>query len=87
MTIASIAAVKAQLSRYIRAVRDGEEVVVTDHNVPVARIVAADPMTSMLEIRKAREKPAELAQLRFTSRRSRKLDSLSFLLEERGVDR
>lgn len=35
----NIADLKAQLSAHIQMVRDGEEVVVCDRNVPVARIV------------------------------------------------
>jgi len=36
---ASIASLRAHLSRYVEAVRSGEEVIVTDHNKPAARLV------------------------------------------------
>lgn len=34
---------KTSLGKYLRAVREGEEVVVTDRNVPIARIVPIRP--------------------------------------------
>ncbi len=37
-----IRALRDNLSRYIRKVRDGEEVVITDHGKAVARIVPLD---------------------------------------------
>src|SRR5690348_8055302 len=42
-TTASIAAVKARLSEYVRRVKAGNEVVLTDRGVPVARLVGLDP--------------------------------------------
>lgn len=38
MTRASISELKARLSQYLDAVRAGEEVIVTDRGVPVARL-------------------------------------------------
>ncbi len=43
MTTASITELKAKLSRYIAQVRAGEEVLVTDRGVPVARLVPHRP--------------------------------------------
>jgi len=34
---------KAELSRYLRLVKSGEEIVVTEHRVPVARLVPIEP--------------------------------------------
>lgn len=42
MTKVSISRLKARLSDYVKLVRGGEEVVVTDRGVPVARIVPLD---------------------------------------------
>lgn len=42
MQEASISQLKARLSQYMRLVRGGQEVIVTDRGVPVARIVALD---------------------------------------------
>jgi prevent-host-death family protein len=39
MKTAAIAELKAQLSRYLSRVKAGEEILVTERNVPVARIV------------------------------------------------
>jgi prevent-host-death family protein len=39
MKKAAVARLKAELSRYLRLVKAGEEIVVTEHDVPVARIV------------------------------------------------
>ncbi|MGH7543646.1 MAG: type II toxin-antitoxin system Phd/YefM family antitoxin [Gemmatimonadota bacterium] len=43
MKRASISALKARLSEYLRAVRNGEEVIVTDRGTPVARLAPLDP--------------------------------------------
>ena len=39
MTTVPVAGLKARLSRYLRQVKDGEEVLVTLRGIPVARIV------------------------------------------------
>jgi prevent-host-death family protein len=39
MTTAAVSEIKARLSEYLRRVRGGEEVVVTDRGRPIARIV------------------------------------------------
>lgn len=39
MEIAAVAQIKSQLSRYLRRVKAGEEVVVTERGVPIARLV------------------------------------------------
>jgi prevent-host-death family protein len=43
MRTVNIGTLKNQLSAYLRYVRDGEEVVVRDRNVPIARIVPLPP--------------------------------------------
>ena len=43
MTTASISALKANLSRYLRHVRRGGEVQILDRGVPVARLMAPKP--------------------------------------------
>ena len=51
--IAAVAELKAHLSRFLRRVKAGEEIVITERNVPVARIVpvtaAADEGLRALE--------------------------------------
>ena len=39
MKIAAVAELKAELSRYLRLVKSGEEILVTERRVPVARLV------------------------------------------------
>jgi prevent-host-death family protein len=43
MRTANIGQLKNQLSAYIKHVRNGEEVIVCDRNVPVARILPFEP--------------------------------------------
>jgi len=43
MKTAAVARLKAELSRYLRLVKSGEEILVTEHRVPIARLVPIDP--------------------------------------------
>jgi prevent-host-death family protein len=43
MRTANIGTLKNQLSAYLRLVRNGEEVIICDRNVPVARILPYQP--------------------------------------------
>ena len=43
MKTAPVARLKAELSRYLRLVKSGEEILVTEHRVPVARLVPIEP--------------------------------------------
>jgi prevent-host-death family protein len=43
MKTAAVARLKAELSRYLRLVKSGEEIVVTERRVPVARLVPIEP--------------------------------------------
>jgi prevent-host-death family protein len=43
MRTANIGVLKNQLSAYLKYVRNGEEVVVCDRNVPIARILPLEP--------------------------------------------
>lgn len=53
-----IAQLRDSLSRYIAAVRNGDEIVVTDHGRPVARIVPARSSKLDTLIAEGRVKPA-----------------------------
>ena len=55
---------KNHLSRYLGRVRDGEEVVVTDHGRPVARLVAIDASSDRLNdlVRAGLVRPARTAR-------------------------
>jgi len=43
MKTAAVARLKAELSRYLRLVKSGEEILVTEHRIPIARLVPIDP--------------------------------------------
>jgi prevent-host-death family protein len=83
MISASIADLKARLSHYLRAVRGGETVTVTDRGAPVAEIVPLAGARGMLEVRPARfdlrDFESDLPPL--------PVDSLAALLEERQAER
>lgn len=50
MKSVKIAELKDKLSEHLRAVEAGEEVIVTDRNRPIARIIPAGPQTPELSI-------------------------------------
>lgn len=81
MTRAGVAELKANLSAYLRRVREGETVTVMDRDTPVAKIVAINAADSGLPIRRARRSLAELVQPRPLRTRT---DILDLLLDERG---
>ena len=84
MTHVKIAKLKSELSKYLQMARQGDEVVVSDRNTPIAKIIPFQEARNHLVIRAASKKvksafskirPAPLKQ-----------DSLSVLLELRGED-
>ncbi|MHB8879602.1 MAG: type II toxin-antitoxin system Phd/YefM family antitoxin [Myxococcaceae bacterium] len=87
MKLVNVAALKANLSRYLRAVRRGQQLVVTDHKLPVAKVVPyEEPGPAKLEIRRAKD-PAALGRLRFPPVKGGSFDSLEALLEDRRSER
>lgn len=83
MTSVKIAELKDHLSEHLRAVERGAEIVVTDRDRPIAKIV---PIPT--EVRQAVLRPplpgfAE-ARDRYREPASSAIDSLTLLLEERG---
>jgi prevent-host-death family protein len=49
METAPVVRLKSQLSRYLRRVKAGEEVIVTERGVPIARLVPVGKRTSDLD--------------------------------------
>lgn len=49
MKTAPVAQLKAQLSRFLRLVKTGEEILITDRDVPVAKIVPVGNLAGELE--------------------------------------
>jgi prevent-host-death family protein len=76
-----IAEFKSQLSRHLRAAERGEEIIITDRDRPIARLIPA------AEVKATRLQPAELpvsALLRKRFRPTRwRTSSLELLLEDR----
>lgn len=82
MTHVKIAKLKSELSKYLRVVRQGGEVIVLDRDTPIVKIISFQETKNHLNIRAAKKRlgstfpkvrPAPLKQ-----------DSLSILLELRG---
>ena len=70
---ANVAQLKARLSEYVRQVKSGTEIVITERGVPVARLVPLDPD----ERRASREQRLiRSGVLRPATNQSLKLDSL-----------
>jgi prevent-host-death family protein len=83
MRYVKIAELKDQLSRHLRAVEAGDEVIVTDRQRPIARIVPATPPMPAVEVIEPRR---EFITVRDRHRPHVDLGvpSISLLLEERG---
>jgi prevent-host-death family protein len=75
-----VAALKARLSEYLRAVRRGHPVTVYDRDTPVARLV---PYESGAEPLMVRQPLHSLRDVALPPPIGRKVDSLAALLEER----
>lgn len=102
MKKASISILKAHLSRYVDAVKSGEDVIVTERGRPVARISALDPARepegrAALLVREGRlrppSRPGAAAEL-LARAGARRLDmadpegrTLAALLDERAEGR
>ena len=78
MSNVRIADLKALLSEHLRAVRNGDTIIVLDRDTPVARIV---PYTAQpLEVRRAKRK---LRDLKLPRKPSKRTDSVGVLVEDR----
>jgi prevent-host-death family protein len=65
MRSVSVATLKNNLSRYLAAVREGEEIVITSHRHPVARIVPAEkPLMDDLKIIPAKKPVSSLKRIK-----------------------
>ena len=85
MKSVNIATFKAELSHYLRFVRQGEEVVVLDRKEPMARVVPfKEPGAEELVVTQATKDAKTLFTLKPKIQTSIATDSLKFLLEERG---
>jgi prevent-host-death family protein len=81
---ANIATLKARFSEYLRIVKDGKEVTVLDHKLPIAKIIPFET-SSVLKSILPQKNFSELAKITISPLKIKpKFDSLTLLLEERG---
>ncbi len=78
--LVSIRELKSRLSHYLRLTRNGESVVITDHGVPIGRIV---PMGQSLGERLAAMQESGLAQ--WSGRKLRRRKPVANLLGRKTV--
>lgn len=81
MSSVRIADLKANLSRYLRSVRNGARLTVVDRSTPIALLVPIDEEAGPIEVRPAPRKPSSLKLPRAPSA---KTDSLAALLADRA---
>ncbi|MDL2335897.1 MAG: type II toxin-antitoxin system prevent-host-death family antitoxin [Chloroflexota bacterium] len=77
-----VADLKNNLSRHLRDVKAGETIEVTDHDMPVARLVPVEPK-SRLVIREPTRPFSEIANKRYTPA-NLPVSSLELLMEDRA---
>ncbi len=79
-----VAELKANLSAYLRAAREGEQVTVCDRDTPVARLVPYEAVGEVLVVRRATR---ALHDFRLPAPLKRPIDSLEALLAQRQSER
>lgn len=80
-----IAEFKSRLSHYLGLIRQGDELVVTDRNTPIARVLPFEEPIERLAIAPALGKPKSLKKLKIPAARPG-TDSLKALREDRSDD-
>jgi len=78
-----IAELKDQLSRHLREVEQGEEIIVTDRSRPIARIVPIERVDPPIVLRPPKE-PFSTIRDKVYPPANLRISSLELLLEERG---
>jgi prevent-host-death family protein len=76
----SVATLKGNLSGYLEAVKNGQEIIVTSHRHPIARLLPATTRGADLGIIPARKPVSALKKIKGLSLN---FDPLEFLLEDR----
>jgi prevent-host-death family protein len=85
MLATNIASFKSHLGKFLRRVRQGEEVIVLDRKTPVARLVPyEEKLQHKVAVRKPVDSPGEIGKLSFPPA-NKGVDTLSVLLEDRGA--
>jgi prevent-host-death family protein len=80
MILVGIAELKAQLSKYIRMAKRGDEIGVRDHSEVVARIVSAQQLLPL----RARAPKHSLQSVVIPPLKGKRIDVVAMLREERG---
>jgi prevent-host-death family protein len=80
-SLVNIANLKAQLARYLRIVRSGKQLIVTDHRQPVARLIPYEAL-GVFETIKPKGPFLEVSQTEI--RPLKDISSTEALLKERG---
>jgi prevent-host-death family protein len=80
MTIVNVATLKEKLSYYLGLVREGQEVVVTSHRHPVARILP--PSAPDVQVKKPSRPVRDLRKIKGIKPR-RSISAVKTLLEDR----
>lgn len=84
MKSVNIAKFKSELGKYLGYIRHGEEVIVFDRSTPLARVIPFQPKESKLLFENPVDDPKNLINMHYEPIQSAQVDSLKFLLEERG---
>ncbi|MBI4356370.1 MAG: type II toxin-antitoxin system prevent-host-death family antitoxin [Gammaproteobacteria bacterium] len=82
----NIATLKTHFSKYLRTVRAGEEVIVLDHKMPVAKIVQIEEIQTLASTKPRGSFAKTITTLKIPpALKQRGIHSLALLLEERGA--
>ena len=84
MKTVRIAELKARLSEYLRSVRRGRILTVTDRDTPIAQIIPYDVGPAPLTVRHPLPDAAKLASLRMPPPLALRTDVVKLLAQERG---
>ena len=84
MKAVRIAELKARLSGYLRSVRRGRALTVTDRDTPIAQIIPYETGPAPLTVRYPLPDAPKLASLRMPPRLALRTDVLKLLAHERG---
>ena len=84
MKSVNIAKFKSELSKYLGYTRHGEEVIIFDRSIPIARVIPFQPKEAQLVFENAIDDPKNLINMHYEPIQNIQINSLKFLLEERG---
>lgn len=84
MMLVKIAELKSKLSNYLKRVRAGEEIVVTDRETPIARLLPYQQSPQQLRIHKAHRPPSDLKKMQIVKlgKKSNSLAALQAMRED-----